>query len=421
MLLLILTVPVLAWADVIYPAPGDLVVGTSVNHLLATLDPGDTVSVNAVGLPEGLFLATEESEGGVNVYLRGTPVTPGSYDCVFYYNESSSICTINVIPAPVPEPTLASISVETGPAQTQYTAGDVLNPEGLSIRVEMSDGSSYVITEGFSLYPTRLETAGIQTVEVSYEGLLCYFSVDVAQAPEVIEGIGVLSLPEKVVYIVGETLQTRGLSIRVYTNNGTRDVSTGLVCGPMTLNTPGSQLIKVEYEGHLCTFTVQVLEPETPATLAVFRLPDKLDYLVGDLLETRGLVLLETGTRFSTTEIDSGFSCSPIQLNTPGQQEITVQYGDLSCSFTVNVREPEPTPTVEPFPVPTTAPEPVQSPVQPTPEATRNSPGGVNLVLIIVIAALLALAVLGVYVFAVNRNGQEFYAETLRELFRRKR
>ena len=425
LLLLILSIPVPVWADVIYPAPGDLVVGTPVNHLMATLDPGGTVTVNADMLPEGMYLTTEESEGGINVYLRGTPVNPGTYDCVIHYNESSSICTLHVIPAASPEPVLVSLSVETPPQQTQYTAGDTLIPDGLSIRAEMSDGSSVILTEGFELYPTRLEKAGIQTVEVSYGSALCYFAVDVAPAPEVIEGIGVLTLPEKVIYTVDETLYSQGLSIRVYTNNGTRDVSEGLVCSPILMTHAGSQTITVQYEGHTCSFTVQVLEPETPATLAVYHLPERLDYTVGDTLDSRGLVLLETGTRFSTTEIDSGFTCSPTHLTMAGSQEITVEYGDLRCSFTVNVREAESAPTTEPFPVPTatvtpTPVEPADTPL-PSREPVRTAPQGANLVLIIAAAALIALGVLGVYVFVMNRNGEEFFAETLRELFRRRK
>ena len=111
--------------------------------------------------------------------------------------------------------------METLPEKTEYEAGDVLDPTGLSIRVQLSNGESYVVTEGFALYPTRLEDAGTRSIEVNYEGLLCYFQVEVAEPPEVIEGIGVLSLPVKVVYDVGDMLDASGLGIRVYTNKGT--------------------------------------------------------------------------------------------------------------------------------------------------------------------------------------------------------
>ena len=66
-LLLMLLIPVVACADVIYPAPEDFVVGEEVDHLLATLDPGGTAWTDPTLLPPGLRLETVETEVGVNV------------------------------------------------------------------------------------------------------------------------------------------------------------------------------------------------------------------------------------------------------------------------------------------------------------------------------------------------------------------
>ena len=182
-LLLLIFIPVTASADVIYPAPGELVVGVEVDHLLATLDPEGSFWTDPALLPEGLYVDTVESEGAIQVYLRGVPTKAGSYDLVFNYSGTDSICTINVIEQIIPAPTLQSVSVETLPEKTEYVAGDVLDPTGLSIRVTLSNGESYLVTEGFALYPTRLEDAGTRSIEVNYEGLLCYFQVEVAPPP----------------------------------------------------------------------------------------------------------------------------------------------------------------------------------------------------------------------------------------------
>ena len=235
MLLLMLLIPVMACADVIYPAPEDFVVGEEVDHLLATLDPGGTVWTDPELLPAGLRLETEEVEEGLKVYLRGFPTVPGTYDLIIRYNGEDSICTVNIVPGQGAEPTPVSVSVETPPLQTEYTVGDVLNHEGLSLRVEMSDGSSRLVYEGFALYPVHLEQAGRRMIEVNYEGLLCFFEVEIAPGPEEIEGIGVLKLPNKTVYEVGDELDPSGLVIRVYTNNGTRDEIDHLLCSPTLL------------------------------------------------------------------------------------------------------------------------------------------------------------------------------------------
>ncbi len=436
LLALMLIIPVTASADVIFPAPEPFVAGEEVNHLLATLDPEGSVTTDPALLPEGLHLETEVTEEGVSVYLRGVPTVPGSYDLLFNYNGTDSICTVTVLPAPEPEPAPVpvSLSVETPPLKTAYTAGDVLDPAGLSLLVEWSSGEHSQISEGYALYPTRLDQAGTVSVEVNYEGLLCYFQVEVAAAPEVIEGIGILSLPNRVVYDLGEELDPRGLSIRVYTNNGTRDVDEDLLCTPTRLTDPGPQEITVFYGDHSCFFNVQVQEAEAPASIAVFRMPDKVDFTQGEPLDTEGLVLVETSNRDNPSYVTEGWSCKPDLLEEPGRQEITVTLGELSCSYyvTVHAAPASPAPsappaTVAPFPAPQAPAVPTSVVIQPLPERipsragdTQTGSGG-HLALILVLASLAALAVLALYVLVINRSaGQELLA-TVKDFFRYRR
>ena len=425
-LLLILLIPVTASADVIYPAPDDFVVGVEVNHLLATLDPGGTVWTDPGLLPAGLHLETIVTEAGVDVYLRGVPTTPGSYDLLFRYNDVDSICTVNILPGEEPVP--VALTVFSLPEVTEYVAGDELDPEGLVLLVALSDGSSEEVTEGYELDPTRLEEAGIRSITVSYEGLQCFFDVEVVPAPEEIEAISVHRLPEKLVYRVGEELDPSGLMIRVYTSSGIRDQFSELLCFPTLLTEPGPQEITVVYQEQTCVFTVQVLAEEAERSLSVYRLPDKLEYRVGEELDTTGLMLAEyEGTR-EIRVVEGNFDCSPTYFSEPGRQRITVHLGELSCSFHVTVLSPSaPEPSAEPVqnPVLPAAPtvamvEPAQEILSPrvNPEEEHSGPG---LVAVIVSAAMAALLILGVYVFAVNRSGREYFAESVKDLFRRKR
>lgn len=439
-LLLLLVIPVSARADVIFPAPGAFVVGEEVNHLLALLDPGASVSIDGGVMPDGLYVYSVEDEDGVHVYLAGVPTTPGHYDLLINYNGTDSICTVTIVPGEEPDPVPVSVSVETVPLVTEYTVGDVLNSEGLSLRVEMSDGSSVLVTEGFELYPTRLNQAGTRSIEVNYGGLLCFFDVEIAPAPEEVLGIGVLKLPSKVVYEIGETLDPSGLFIRVYTNNGTRDEYQELICSPTLLSTPGPQEITVTYGTHSCSFTVQVLEKEAPASIAVYCLPDKLEYYVGEELDSRGLVLIETSNRDNPSYLEGGFVCRPVKLEHPGQQEIVVTVENLQCSFYVTVLQP-PAPISEPSSDPGARPQPsavpaVQPQVSSTPTSVVVTPGrelipqrsatvgpqsGRILVTVIVAAALAALLVLALYLFVFNQSGKEYLADSVKDLFRRKR
>ena len=425
-LLLLLAFPVSASADVIYPAPEDFYVGVEVDHLLATLDEGGSVWTDPLLLPEGLRVETEENETGLNVYLRGVPSTPGSYDLLFRYNGTDSICTVNILPSGETALLPVALYVLDLPEKIEYTAGDTLDPQGLLLMVEFSDGSTAELADGYSLYPTRLNSPGVTSIEVSYEDLLCYFDVNVSPAPEEIQGIGVLSLPNKVIYRVGEELDPTGLTIRVYTNNGVRDQYTELLCLPTMLTEPGQQEIDVYYGDHMCSFTVQVLAEESPVSLAVYHLPDKLDYLVGDQLDPTGLVLIETRGVEESTLLEGGYTCDPTLLEQPGSQEITVELGELSCSFHVTVMEPAAQPEEESSkpevrPAPATPavirPEPDPLPQRHEPEPPQS---GTTLVAVILIAAMGALLILGVYVYLMNRSGREYFADSVKDLFRRK-
>lgn len=514
-LLMMLSYPSCAFADVIYPAPEDVEAGTYMNHRIASMDSGGEAS--ASGLPEGVSLESQLSENGEDLYLRGTPSSPGIYSSVININGTSAICTFTVTPSVpvlsvggggrcatgeliqlsvsatvsdkgslsyqwyvstdedtasglpisgadsslylpgtgqagrfyyycvvtnqggglsvsvtspmitvlVAEPEPMSIRVERGPARLTYHVGEVLDPEGLKIRVELPDGESRVIDQGFTLSPTLLQTVGIQLIEVSYGGKTCSFPVTVEPAEEIIEGIGVLTLPYQTQYSLGDTLDPRGLSIRVYTNLGHRDVDSGLVCSPMKLEQSGDQLISVSYEDKTCTFTVQVRRDETPVSLAVGHLPDKTRYVVGEALDMEGLVLILSESSGRTEEITSGYSYSPSRVTVAGEQEIAVYYEDLSCRFRVSVEEEpveSPEPTAPPSAPPSSAPSPHATA---QPEPTPLSPGydsnlGRNLVGVIVVASLLALGVLGAYVFIMNRGGLDLFLEQLKKRFGRK-
>ena len=75
--------------------------------------------------------------------------------------------------------TVSSISMRTLPTKTVYTVGEVFSSNGLSVKVNMSDGTSKTITEGFTVSAPDMTTAGTKTVTVSYSGKTTSFTVTV--------------------------------------------------------------------------------------------------------------------------------------------------------------------------------------------------------------------------------------------------
>ena len=80
-------------------------------------------------------------------------------------------------------------------------------------------------------------------------------------------------------------------------------------------------------------------DPIVSGDIGIVSLPLKQDYLMGDKLDTRGLVLSVTYDNGITENIDEGFSVSPEVLTSAGTQTITITYGGSSAQFTVNVKE----------------------------------------------------------------------------------
>lgn len=514
--LLLVSLPLCcAFADAIYPAPGVVQAGSFLDHLVATVGSGLSVTAMEGTLPEGVTLVTEESFEGVNVYLRGTPWLAGSYNCLFTVGEGASLsCPFTVVPATpsvsttgnlscypnesaavtvfasaadggtlsyqwyysqygdnstgsviggenraelnvvagrsgtsyyycivtntnngqqvsvaspvisvsVSQDSISGVSLRSLPFKLSYQVGDTLDTNGLQLSVSYASGNMDNVFSGFSVYPSQLSAAGEQLIEVYYEGFTCQFYVSVQEAAEVVTDIGVLSLPYKTSYTVGEALDTGGLTIRAYTNRGIRDVYSGMTCTPSVFTYAGSQLVTVSYGGKTCSFSVTVQEAqpaEQPLSLQVETMPGKTTYTVGETLDPSGLVLKQITNRQNSQFVYSGYQCSPSRLDTVGRQVITVQYGALSTSFTVTVTDVLPSPTSAPSPTPTLAPQP--SPAASSAQTTdiyrsHQANIGRSLIAVIVVTSLVALAVLGVYVYIQNLGGFEEAEDRLREL-----
>ncbi len=235
------------------------------------------------------------------------------------------------------EKVLTKIEIKTMPTKKEYFVGDTLDTTGLTLTATYNDGTTETITTGFTCSPTKLNTAGKQTITVAYGGKTCTFDVTV-KAVELVK-VEVKTMPTKAEYFVGDTLNTTGLTLTATYNNGTIEtITSGFTCSPTKLNTAGKQTITVTYEGKTCTFDVTVKAVEL-VKIEIKTMPTKTEYFVGDTLNITGLTLTATYNNGSTKTITSGFTCSPMTLTKVGTQVITVSYGGKTCTFDVTVKE----------------------------------------------------------------------------------
>lgn len=78
--------------------------------------------------------------------------------------------------------TLTALEVNTLPNRFFYLVGRPLDTEGLTLKAKYSDGSSRIITSGFSISDYNSATPGLKSIQVEYEGMstsfrICYYFV----------------------------------------------------------------------------------------------------------------------------------------------------------------------------------------------------------------------------------------------------
>ena len=82
------------------------------------------------------------------------------------------------------DPTVSSIAIASNPVKTEYYVDDTFDSTGLSLKVNMSDGTTKTITSGFAVTTPDMSTVGIKTVTVEYSGKSVTFTVIVMENPE---------------------------------------------------------------------------------------------------------------------------------------------------------------------------------------------------------------------------------------------
>lgn len=171
-------------------------------------------------------------------------------------------------------------------------------------------------------------------------------------------GIDVRTLPDVLLYRIGDRLDLEGLELTAYYDDGTEEViHSGYQCSLRYFTMEGIQNITVFYGGQRTEFQVEVEadvekeETTKETTEAVKPLlshvhiqtpPERTVYEAGESLDTYGLSLTVFYDNGSEEIVRQGFQCSPVLLNEPGEQTITVTYQGMDAFFPVIVNEKKP-------------------------------------------------------------------------------
>ena len=347
-----------------------------------------------------------DAELAVNTEFVG----PAYFYCVITNNNNglSETVTTPVVTVNVVEPSITSVAISALPTKLEYTEGDELDTTGLTLTIHYSNGMVVSDDEGFTVSPTKLTEVGTQTITVSYQNNTVTFPVIVKEEKEVVEAIAVTALPAKREYKQGERLDTTGLALEAITNKGRRvPITSGFSCSPEVLSLSGIQTVTVSYEGKTTSFTVTVQGgSKTIQKISIDKMPNKLDYQVGDSFDSTGMVLRVT-TDQGDELVRSGFTCSPSRFTREGVQTVTVSYGSQSCTLELTVApgEAKPEPTRAPSDQEKQSdPQPTEEPDESRHEDSRSKRASSAMLMVIIFTALVALVALLAYLYVTKKD-----------------
>lgn len=204
------------------------------------------------------------------------------------------------------------------PTKARYFVGEIFDSTGLIITAYYNDNTSEQIT-GYVLSSPDMSAYGSKTVTVTFDEKTVDFSILVVD----ITGIEIKTPPMKQEYLVGDTLDSTGLTVLVkYTDGTSETITSGFAISELDSSSIGEKEITVTYKNHTATFKVLVYELQG---IRITHYPEKTYYRVGETFDPTGLVVVTMRTDNTEKEI-TDYTVSGFNSSKAGVKTITVSY-----------------------------------------------------------------------------------------------
>ena len=222
-----------AEATVTFPAVSKKANTVTFTNPAAQFVAGQTVSFTAEAASGGTInYEYKTKDAADSEYTANTPAAPGSYTVRATAAEDdtwqSAFATYNFT---IVAKAVESIAVTKNPDKTTYVVGQELNTAGMEVTATYNDNSTEVVTSGCTVSPTKLDTAGTQTITVTHTASGETATFDVTVTAKELTEITVEGTPNKVQYQAFETFDTTGLTVKAHYNDGTEEAVTGYTVG----------------------------------------------------------------------------------------------------------------------------------------------------------------------------------------------
>jgi len=168
--------------------------------------------------------------------------------------------TISIRSASPPPPILSSIAITTPATKLTYTVGDQLDTTGLVINGTFSDNSTSVVAfDNVTGFDSTVPAAN-QTLTVHAGSQTTTYTVDIVAAPVTLSSIAITHPTDKLVYTVGDQLDTTGLVINgTFSDNSTSVIAFDNVTGFDSTVPAANQTLTVHAGSQTTTYSVDIV------------------------------------------------------------------------------------------------------------------------------------------------------------------
>lgn len=166
----------------------------------------------------------------------------------------------------IADKTIKSLVLESAPSKLDYVTGEELDASGIRVKAEYEDDSTAVLpTYMLSFSASVFENEGKETVYVSVPTAAdvkpVSFEANVSENTKTPASLSVVSMPNKVVYSIGDPFDSTGLSVKAVYEDGTKAfiANSKLTITPSVFDAEGEQNVTISYKGIETTLSVTVV------------------------------------------------------------------------------------------------------------------------------------------------------------------
>lgn len=215
------------------------------------------------------------------------------------------------------------INVVQRPTSSSYTGTSSITDGKTTTNLTLSVSSMVPVS-------ILVKNAGVSQ-KVSYEKFVDKY----------VTGITVSKMPDKTTYYQGELFDATGLVVsQTYTDGTSGTITTGFEVSGFDSSSAGTKVITVTAFGKTTTFEISVSEVSITA-ISVTTMPSKVNYHIGKEFDSTGIVVTATASDGNTIDVTKDCTYSGFDSSSPKQCEITVHYGNFTCTFEVTIMQPE--------------------------------------------------------------------------------